>query len=636
MEKRPKKRYSKYLGMHASARVPTYMELLNLLKKYKKLSIIVVVLGLGTNILALSVPRLTAGIIDIATKDSGLLGLNAQVLQNIYILAGVALMTFVIAWLQIYFSSVFAETVAYNLRKDVVNKIGNQAFSYIAKETPSKLLTLITSDVDAVKGVISNGLVTLLGAAVTLFGAIAFLISINVRLGLYTVAVIPLLVLSFALIFGKLSKLFQEGQENLEKINAIINESIVGASLVRVLSAANEEIKKFAKTNTRTREIGLGIVRSISALIPAVIFLANLTTIIIVWFGGKSVIEGSFTIGGFSAFLSYTALFIWPLFVLAFVGPMIGRGLVSIKRIDAVLKSEIPEDTGTYEGEIKGDIEFDHVTLTYTDENGAPRTVLKDITFEIKAGTKTAIIGPTAAGKTQIFYLLAGMVPPTEGKVSIDNRALSDFKNSSFLSRIGLVFQDSIMFNSTFRENIALSKDRASESGQSDATNATESNLQKAIQTADLTELVASLPRGLDTHVSERGTSLSGGQKQRIMLARALAINPQILLLDDFTARVDRATEASILKNVSENYPDVTLISITQKIEPIQNYDHIIVIMEGELVAAGKHEDLLRDSFEYKQIYESQQSTEADSPKESKRDSESDVTDGAVHITETK
>lgn len=608
------------------------MELLKLLKNYRNLAITVLVLGISTNLLALFVPKLSAGIIDTA---KGSLGITDVVLNNIYILSGVALMTFVVAGLQIYFSSIFAEKVAYDIRKDLINKVGDQTFNFISKETPAKLLTLITSDVDAVKGVISQGLVTLLGAVVTLFGAIIFLLNINLKLGLYTVSVIPLLIITFALIFGKLSKLFQEGQENLEKINAIINESIVGASLVRVLSARAEEIKKFAKTNSTTRDIGLNIVKSISALIPAVVFLANMTTIIIVWFGGQAVIEGEFTIGSFSAFLSYAALFIWPLFVLAFVGPMIGRGLVSIKRINSILDSEVEPDTGTYDGEIKGNIEFDHVTLKYKDEAGNERIILKDITFKIEAGTKTAIIGPTAAGKTQIFYLMSGMVPPTEGKILVDGRALTEFKNKSFLSHMGLVFQDSIMFNSSFRDNISFGSDSIDTivgadqsahkapatgadqsaqavpaSGADQSTLNTTDNLQKAIQTAELTDFVAELPKGLDTHISERGTSLSGGQKQRIMLARALAINPQILLLDDFTARVDRTTEATILSNVSKNYPDVTLISITQKIEPIQNYDHIIVVMEGELVASGKHEDLLKNSFEYRQIYESQQSTE--------------------------
>ncbi len=577
------------------------MALFRLLKQYKGWAITVLALGLATNILSLTVPKFSAHIIDIAEVTPGL---SSSALQSIYILFGIALLAFVISALQVYFSAVFAEKVAYDLREDLINKVGDQAFSYISKESPSRLLTLMTSDVDAVKVVISMGMVTLLGAAVTLAGAIIFLLSINLRLGLYTVSVIPLLVLTIILVFGNLSRLFQEGQENLEKVNKIINESVVGAALIRVLHASLEELKKFAGINAKTRDVGLGIVKSFSALIPAVVFLAHMTTLIIIWFGGRSVIGGTLTIGEFSAFLSYTTLFIWPLFVLSFVGPQIGRGMVSVRRINEVLDSEIPADTGIYEGDLKGDIEFQNVTLKYTDEAGNERTVLKNISFKIEAGTKTAILGPTAAGKTQIFYLIAGMVLPTEGKILVDGRALSEFKSKSFLARVGLVFQDSILFNSSFRDNISLSDSTGVKNSEE-----VEKALQLALTTSELSDLIAELPRGLDTHVSERGTSLSGGQKQRLMLARALAINPQILLLDDFTARVDLATETKILGNVEKNYPDVTLISITQKIEPIQNYDHIIVIMEGEVVADGRHEELLRDSFEYKQIHESQQTT---------------------------
>lgn len=599
-----------------------------LIKEYRGWTITVVMLGIATNVLALLVPRLSASVIDIATKDFGIKG---DVLTEVIILSGVAILSFIIALIQIFVSGIFSEKVAYKLRKDVLSRIGDQTYGFIASQTPGRLLTLITSDADAVKAVISQGLVTLLGAFVTLVGAAIMLLTINLRLGLYTISIIPLLILAMVFIFGTLTKLFNETQENVEKINAVINESIVASALVRVLQAAKSEVKKFAEINALARDTGLGIVKSISALIPIVVLLANTTTLIIIWFGGQRVIEGTLTIGNFSAFLSYTTMFIWPLFVLSFVGTSISRGGVSLKRINEVLDAPIESDQGTYDGELIGDIEFKKVSLIYKDESGNDRSILQDISFTIKHGTKNAIIGPTGAGKTQLFYLLAGLVKPTEGTILIDSRPLAEFKSEAFLARVGLVFQDSIVFNSSFRENISLSDEKklASDNGEksaardpvkNDARNAAkyiakdnvknENVLDKALETAELKDFIEGLPRGLDTHVSERGTSLSGGQKQRLMLARALAINPKILLLDDFTARVDRATEASILENVSKNYPDVTLVSITQKIEPIQNYDHIIVIMEGELVAEGKHADLITDSFEYKQIYESQQSTE--------------------------
>jgi ATP-binding cassette subfamily B protein len=421
---------------------------------------------------------------------------------------------------------------------------------------------------------------------------------INTRLGLYTISVIPLLVLTIGFIFGTLTKLFREGQENLEKINSVINETIVGSALIRVLNSINSEINKFKSVNSKSRDIGLGIVKNISALIPAITLLANIITMIILYFGGKQVILGTLSVGSFSAFVSYSAMFIWPLFVLSFVGTSISRGGVSLKRINEVIDSQVEEEKGNNINKVKGDIEFKNVSLSYTDQNGNEKTVLKDISFKIKANTRNAIIGPTAAGKTQIFYLISGLVNPTSGEILIDGEPMNSYKTSDLLSNIGLVFQDSIVFNTTFRDNISFSEKTTNES------------LKKAINTAELDELVDRLPNGLDTMVSERGTSLSGGQKQRLMLARALALEPKILLLDDFTSRVDRNTEASILKNVNKNYKDVTLVSITQKIDPIKDYENIIVIMEGEVVAVGTHKDLIKNSFEYNQILESQMSTE--------------------------
>jgi ATP-binding cassette subfamily B protein len=564
-----------------------------LTKNYLGWVILVSVLGLATNVLALYVPKLSATVIDHVR--------SADVSHNILALTLVALAAFVVAVLQIYSSTYFSEKVALDLRQQLIGKISNQTFGYVAASTPGRLLTIFTSDTDAVKNVIAQGLVALLGAAVTLVGAAIFLIFINAHLAFITLSVIPFLILSLVLIFGNISSLFRRAQENLENINALMNESIVGAALVRVLHASSYEIRNFGKTNEQSRDIGLAVVKNISALIPIITLLANISTILIVWFGGKQVIGGTLSVGNFSAFLSYSAMFVWPLFVLSFVGTLISRGGVSLKRINDVLDAPVAAPVGAHEGKIKGQVEFKNVSLNYLDQAGAERSVLKDISFVLSPRSKNAIVGPTAAGKTQIFYLMAGIVTPTSGEILIDGEKLSDYKNESLLSQIGLVFQDSIIFNSSFRENVALSENTAPTPDEV---------LRKALKTAELDSLVASLPSGLDTLVSERGTSLSGGQKQRLMLARALAVEPKILLLDDFTARVDQATEDSILKNVMENYPEVTLVSITQKIEPIRNYDQIIVLMEGELVATGAHEQLLKDSFEYRQIYESQKSTE--------------------------
>jgi ATP-binding cassette subfamily B protein len=216
----------------------------------------------------------------------------------------------------------------------------------------------------------------------------------------------------------------------------------------------------------------------------------------------------------------------------------------------------------------------------------------------VKGGTRTAVIGPTAAGKTQLLYLLTGLLSPTSGRILFDGRPIEEYDKAALHRQIGFVFQDATMFNLTVRENIGFSK------------TVTDADLEKAIATAELKDFIATLPDGLDTVVSERGTSLSGGQKQRIMLARALALNPRVLLLDDFTARVDTATERKILENVHRNYPGLTLLSVTQKIAPVEGYDQIVLLMEGEVLASGTHQQLMDSCPEYVQIYDSQRSTQ--------------------------
>jgi ATP-binding cassette subfamily B protein len=215
----------------------------------------------------------------------------------------------------------------------------------------------------------------------------------------------------------------------------------------------------------------------------------------------------------------------------------------------------------------------------------------------VKAGSRTAVIGPTAAGKTQLLYVLTSLIKPTSGTVEYDGHPIAEYRKETLHRQIGFVFQDSIIFNLTLRENIAFS------------TTVTDQDLEKAISTAELNDFIDTLPQKLDTVVSERGTSLSGGQKQRIMLARALALNPRILLLDDFTARVDTTTEQKILQNVRQNYPGITLLSVTQKIAAVEDYDQIILLMEGEVLALGTHKELMETSPEYVQIYDSQRST---------------------------
>jgi len=268
------------------------------------------------------------------------------------------------------------------------------------------------------------------------------------------------------------------------------------------------------------------------------------------------------------------------------------QAAASYQRISRVLDAPEQPATGDLVANLRGDIAVRNVSVTL-----GGKAVLKDVSFAAAGGTRTAVIGPTAAGKTQLLYLLTGLLKPTSGSVEFDGTSLDRYDRNTLHQQIGFVFQDSIIFNLSVRENIAFSK------------TVKDADLEKAIATAELKDFVDALPEQLDTVVSERGSSLSGGQKQRIMLARALALNPRILLLDDFTARVDSTTERKILENVRRNYPGITLLSVTQKIAPVEDYDQIVLLMEGEVLASGTHRRLLETSPEYVQIYDSQRST---------------------------
>ena len=503
-----------------------------------------------------------------------------------------AVLIFIFTYIQSILQTFASERVARDMRNKLASKISQQDYVYIQDVTPGKLLTNLTSDVDAIKMFVSQAIVSIVSSLILIIGASILLLNINWRLGLAVLLIIPIIATTFYLVLKKVRILFKKSQEVIDWLNKVINESILGAALIRVLNAQFTEYNKFMDANTEAKNLGLSILRLFATLIPIIILTANLARLTVLALGGHFVISGSMTLGEFAAFNSYIAILIFPTIMIGFMSSVIARASASYQRIHNTLETPEFIDKGTVTKNLDGNIELENISVYYG-ENPA----LKNVSFTVEGGTRTAIIGPTAAGKTQLLYLLTTLIKPKEGAIFYDDINIAEYNRDSLLSQIGLVFQDSIIFNLTLRENIAFNAE------------VTEEDLQKAINTAELNDFINTLPNGLETIVSERGSSLSGGQKQRIMLARALAINPKILLLDDFTARVDSLTEEKISENVKENYPDITLVSVTQKIDPVKDYDQIIVLMEGELIAKGKHEYLMQNSPEYVQIYQSQKST---------------------------
>jgi ATP-binding cassette subfamily B protein len=558
----------------------------SLLKPYGGLIALLMLFALFSNGINLLLPKIIAGGIDSYTHKTFDV---KHIITEFSIAVG---LIFIFAYLQSIIQTYASERVARDLRTRLSDKISKQSHAFIEKANPSKLLTNLTADTDSIKLFVSQAIVSIASSLFIIVGASALLLSINWKLALTVIAIIPIIGGTFFYVLRKVRALFIESRQVIDWLNKIINESILGAALIRVINSQSLEIMKFLEANTKARDFGLSILRMFAGLIPVITFTANLSALTILALGGHYVINGNMSLGEFAAFNSYLSMLIFPILVIGFMSNIIAQATASYTRISTILNAPDMQDNGTITSTIKGDIELKNVTVSY-----GQKPALKDVSMSIKAGSKIAIIGPTAAGKTQLLYLLTGLINADAGEVTFDGNLIADYNSEAFHSQVGFVFQDSIIFNMSIRENIAFSDTVTNES------------LQKAIDTAELKDFVDSLPDGLNTIVSERGSSLSGGQKQRIMLARALAVNPKVLLLDDFTARVDASTEKKILANVQTNYPEITLLSVTQKIAAIEHYDQIALLMQGEMIAHGSHSDLMHTSPEYVQIYNSQQST---------------------------
>ncbi|HEY4061359.1 MAG TPA: ABC transporter ATP-binding protein [Puia sp.] len=558
----------------------------SLLKPYKKLILLLILLSFIGNGISLLIPKIIArGIDAFIHKD---LDMHRIVWEFVGAALTVFLFTYAISFVQTYAS----EKVARDLRTRLADRISRQSYTFLQTTNPSKLLTNLTADVDSIKTFVSQAVVSIFSSIFIIVGASILLLTIKWQLALIVIAIIPIIGITFFVILRKVRALFIKSREVIDWLNKVINESILGAALIRVIHSQHLEYKKFLEANTKALGLGLNILKLFAGLIPVIVFTSNLATLSILALGGHYIIFGNMSLGDFSAFNNYLTMLIFPILVIGFMSNVIAQATASYMRINGVLLAPDPVETGTLTKDLHGDIGLEDVSVTY-----GQKTILKDISFHVRAGSKTAVIGPTAAGKTQLLYLLTALTRPDTGLITIDGHALAEYRKEDFHRQVGFVFQDSIIFNMSIRENIAFSD------------TVTDESLEKAINTAELRDFIDSLPDKLNTIVSERGVSLSGGQKQRIMLARALAINPRILLLDDFTARVDTRTEQKILANVRENYPGITLLSVTQKIDSIEDYEQIVLLMEGEMIASGTHTELMQTCPEYVQIYQSQRST---------------------------
>jgi ATP-binding cassette, subfamily B, bacterial len=531
--------------------------------------------------LSLAIPNLTGEVIK--TIETGSTNWSL-----IWQLGGVVIALFFMEIIQVVVGAFFREKVGFNMREKLMEKVTTQNYSNVNKIGIGQIITLFGSDVNNIKDIMAGELVLSVKAILLFFGALIILFVTNWKLGLIAFISLPIIVLSFVWIFKQVTKYFTLSQNNQTDLNNAISQNIYGANLVRVQNSQIWETQKFNFLTDQSKQISFKIIEAFSALIPIINTISNWTTFGILYFGALTYLANEIKLGDINAYLTYYALLTAPIFILGFNSQGIARIGVSIKRVNELLGSNEEIHSGTYNKPIKKGITLRNINLEFEGKH-----VLKNINLTIPIGTKTAILGPTGAGKSLLINLMMGMSQPTNGEVLLDELPLHTWSQEFVSEQITAVFQESLIFSGDLMQNVVLNR------------TFNEEKYEKAIQTATLETLVKT--KG---DISELGGNLSGGQKQRLTLARALYNSPQMVLLDDFTARVDKKTENKIQKLLSQNYPQTTIVSVSQNIETIKNYDQIVLIMEGEILMTGTHKELIKNSPEYRQILASQQTVE--------------------------
>ncbi len=528
--------------------------------------------------------------------DQGITQLEMAIIWQISgALVALALLRGVFNFLQMYWSEITSQGVAFDLRNLIFEKLQNLSFSYHDRAQTGKLMTRITSDVDMVRMFVGRGIVMLLSAVVMLAGTTALLLSMNWRLALVVLAVIPIILLLFLVFIGRIIPASRRVQQRLAELNTILQENLAGMRVVKAFTQELYEIERYQRKNQHLKEENLQLAKLFSKLFPIVFGVANLATVGVVWVGGIQVIGEQLTLGRLVAFIGYINYLLIPVFMIGMIGSMLSRAEASGERIFEVIdaRSEVEEKPhAVVLPALQGRVVFDQVSFRYA---GGQEDVLKDISFTAEPGETVAILGRTGSGKSSIINLIPRFYDVTRGRVLIDGIDVKDVTLNSLRSQVGIVLQESTLFSGTIRENIAY--------GHPEADFA---EVRAAAEAAQADAFISALEEGYETLVGERGVGLSGGQKQRVAIARALLIDPRILILDDSTSSVDAETEYWIQQALEELMRGRTSFVIAQRISTVRKADTILLLEKGRLIGRGTHQQLLSESECYVNILETQ------------------------------
>jgi ATP-binding cassette subfamily B protein len=511
------------------------------------------------------------------------------------------------AFLQAYWAEKNSQSVAYDLRNDLYAKIQRLSFSYHDKNQTGQLMVRATDDVEKVRLFIGQGLLQLVGAVILLAGTVIILFTSNAALAWTAMPILPVAIVTF-LIFASLAQpMFSKVQQKLSHLNTVLQENLAGIKVIKAFTREKEQQAKFKNAADDTMAQSIAVSRLFTFMFPFIFLVANLGQAAILYVGGKQIIAGVLSLGAWQEFSIYLMYLFFPIMMFGMIVTQMGQAGASADRIFEILdaKSDIVDKPDALKlPEVQGNVKFEDVTFRYF-RGGEP--VLNKVTFEAKPGETIALLGATGSGKTTIINLLPRFYDPSEGRITIDGYDLRDITLDSLRSQIGIVLQETTLFSGSIRENIAFGKPEA-----------TLEEIQNAAKAAAAHDFILSFPDGYDTHVGERGTTLSGGQKQRVAIARALLLNPRILILDDSTSSVDLNTEAQIQSALDTLMKGRTSFVIAQRIGTVMNADKILVLDKGEVVAQGRHAQLMEDEPIYAEIYNSQllQTSDVSQPSE--------------------
>ncbi|MCX7681580.1 MAG: ABC transporter ATP-binding protein/permease [Anaerolineae bacterium] len=567
---------------------------LSYLRPYWPFVVASYLLLLVNNGITLEIPLVIRSIVDRGIKG----GEYETILRGTLMLIGLALARGLFTYLSGRWTEAASQNVAYDLRNAIHDKLQSLSFSYHDRAETGQLLTRAISDVDRVRFLTGRAIVRLVEVTVLVVGIGASMMLMHLQLALLTLTVVPLLIYN-ALRFGtRFRPLSRTIQQQMSTLTTHLEQNLRGARIVKAFAQEQAEIARFDEENAALLALNLSAARMQALNLPLMRLIASLGTVIILLYGGQLVIQGRLTIGQLVAFTTYVGQLLVPIRRLGMIVPAIAHATASGERVFEILdaEAEVRELPGARPlGPVRGHVRFEHVHFAYFGRH----KVLSDIDFEVQPGEVVALLGATGSGKSSIINLIPRFYDPTAGRILIDGQDIRYVTLSSLREQIGIVLQDTILFATSVRENIAFGCPHASEE-----------EIVAAAKAASAHDFIMELPQQYDTLVGERGVTLSGGQKQRLAIARALLKNPRILILDDATSSVDTETEALIQAALSRLMEGRTTFIIAQRLSTIRRADHILVLDRGRIVAHGRrtaehtaHDELLRISGLYAEIY---------------------------------